>query len=389
MCVDEPRLASACFVPGRCPSIFCVPKPDRVRTVRHTLVLVWPRRIGARRSARRSLSLSLSLIFSCSGLQPQASHSASSAPDHAHHAPAGGTSGELASEDSQDRPMGAPKDDKPTGSPTVVELETVVMSSITCAISYLILHLDNFTMRDIRAPIGAVKHHGLSCAELIVSSHGATASPVMATNPSSEGGVRLDQTASVDGSDIRPPGAFTFCGSGAPIGAVKHHGLSCAELIVNSHGATASPVMATNPSSEGGVRLDQTASVDGSDIRSLGASIFRGSGAPAGAVEHHDVFCAELVVNSHGAVASPAMTTHPPGGAPAMMKQTISVNKSSTSRSLGPPIASGVADVVKYDSVNVTELASALAGLRVAAAARPIFEGPSRKGLELRQRCTA
>ena len=84
--------------------------------------------------------------------------------------------------------MGAPKDDKPTGSPTVVELETVVMSSITCAISYLILHLDNFTMRDIRAPIGAVKHHGLSCAELIVSSHGATASPVMATNPSSEGG---------------------------------------------------------------------------------------------------------------------------------------------------------------------------------------------------------
>ena len=221
--------------------------------------------------------------------------------------------------------MGAPKDDKPTGSPTVVELETVVMSSITCAISYLILHLDNFTMRDIRAPIGAVKHHGLSCAELIVSSHGATASPVMATNPSSEGGVRLDQTASVDGSDIR----------------------------------------------------------------SLGASIFRGSGAPAGAVEHHDVFCAELVVNSHGAVASPAMTTHPPGGAPAMMKQTISVNKSSTSRSLGPPIASGVADVVKYDSVNVTELASALAGLRVAAAARPIFEGPSRKGLELRQRCTA
>ena len=323
MCVDEPRLASACFVPGRCPSIFCVPKPDRVRTVRHTFALVWPRRIGARRSARRSLSLSL--IFLCSGLQPQASHSASSAPDHAHHAPAGGTSGELASEDSQDRPMGAPKDDKPTGSPTVVELETVVMSSITCAISYLILHLDNFTMRDIRAPIGAVKHHGLSCAE----------------------------------------------------------------LIVNSHGATASPVMATNPSSEGGVRLDQTASVDGSDIRSLGASIFRGSGAPAGAVEHHDVFCAELVVNSHGAVASPAMTTHPPGGAPAMMKQTISVNKSSTSRSLGPPIASGVADVVKYDSVNVTELASALAGLRVAAAARPIFEGPSRKGLELRQRCTA
>jgi len=285
--------------------------------------------------------------------------------------------------------MGASKDDKPTGSPTVVGLETVVMSSIICAISYLILHLDNFTMRDIRAPIGAVKHHGLSCAELIVNSHGATASPVMATNPSSEGGVRLDQTASVDGSDIRSPGAFTFCGSGAPIGAVKHHGLSCAELIVNSHGATASPVMATNPSSEGGVRLDQTASVDGSDIRSLGASIFRGSGAPAGAVEHHDVFCAELVVNSHGAVASPAMTTYPSGGAPAMMEPTISVDKSTTTRSLGPPIASGVADAAKYDSVNVTELASALAGLRVAAAARPIFEGPSRKGLELRQRCTA
>jgi hypothetical protein len=199
------------------------------------------------------------------------------------------------------------------------------MSSITCAISYLILHLDNFTMRDIRAPIGAVKHHGLSCAELTVNSHGATASPVMATNPSSEGGVRLDHTASVDGSDIRSLGAFTFCGSGAPIGAVEHHGLSCAELTVNSHGATASPVMATNPSSEGGVRLDHTASVD----------------------------------------------------------------KSITTRSLGPPIASRVADVAKYDSVNVTELASALAGLRVAAAARPIFEGPSRKGLELGQRCTA
>jgi hypothetical protein len=157
--------------------------------------------------------------------------------------------------------MGAPKDDKPTGSPTVVGLETVVMSSIICAISYLILHLDNFTMRDTRAPIGAVKHHGLSCAELTVNSHGATASPVMATNPSSEGGVRLDHTASVD--------------------------------------------------------------------------------------------------------------------------------KSITTRSLGPPIASRVADVAKYDSVNVTELASALAGLRVAAAARPIFEGPSRKGLELGQRCTA
>ena len=72
-----------------------------------------------------------------------------------------------------------------------------------------------------------------------------------------------------------------------------------------------------------------------------------------------------------------------------MMEQTISVDKSTTTRSLGPPIASGVADAAKYDSVNVTELASALAGLRVAAAARPIFEGPSRKGLELRQRCTA
>ena len=93
----------------------------------------------------------------------------------------------------------------------------------------------------------------------------------------------------------------------------------------------------------------------------IGASIFRGSGAPAGAVKHHDVFCAELVVNPHGAAASLAMKTYPSGGAPAMMEQTASVDKSTTTRPLGPPIASGVADVAKYDSVNVTELASALA----------------------------
>ena len=131
------------------------------------------RAIGAERA--------LSLIFLCSGLQAQASHSASSAPDHAHHAPAGGTSGELASEYSQTIIKGAPKDDKPTGSLTVVGVETVVRSSITCATICPILHFDNFTMRSFRSPIGAVEHHDLFCAELIVNSHGAAASPAMMT----------------------------------------------------------------------------------------------------------------------------------------------------------------------------------------------------------------
>ena len=39
LCVDEPRLVSACFVPDRCPSILCVPKPDRDSCLSRRLLL--------------------------------------------------------------------------------------------------------------------------------------------------------------------------------------------------------------------------------------------------------------------------------------------------------------------------------------------------------------
>ena len=76
----------------RCPSsvpvdTLCVPKPRPFRPFQ-ALVPTVSCSIAARRAAH---SLSLSLIFLCSGLQPQASHSASSAPDHAHHGVSDGT----------------------------------------------------------------------------------------------------------------------------------------------------------------------------------------------------------------------------------------------------------------------------------------------------------
>ena len=99
----------------------------------------------------------------------------------------------------------------------MVGVETAVRSSITCATICPILHFDNFTMRSFRSPIGAVEHHDLLCAELAVNSHGAAASPAMMTYPSSGGGVRLDQTVSVDGCDTSSLGASIFRGSGAPV----------------------------------------------------------------------------------------------------------------------------------------------------------------------------